>query len=112
MTIGVDGRGVAARVVRLSPTVDGASGTREVILELASGSRLRPGAAVTVRIGAERRRVVAIAAEALDAQGYATVWENGRTTLRAVAAGSRLADGRIEVLSGLAPGEIVVRASQ
>ncbi len=106
---GVEGRSALARVVRVSPAVDPASGTREVILELPGGSGFRPGTSVSLRVGAERRRVVAVPAEALDGQGYATVWENGRSTLRPVTVGATLADGRLEVLSGLSPGESVVR---
>ena len=40
--------------------------------------------------------------------GYALVWDDHRTTLRAVTLGSDLSGGRVEVVSGLAPGERVV----
>ncbi len=106
------GRRVAARVVRLSPAIDAASGTREVILQLAPHPGLRPGASVTVWVGTERRRVVAIPQEALGEQGYVLVLENGRSTLRAVTTGAILPDGRIEVMAGLSAGERVVLASR
>ena len=77
-------------------------------MELAPGAPLRPGASVTVRVGAERRRIIAIPPGALAEQGYVLVWENGRTVLRAVTLGARLADGRLEVMSGLAAGEQIV----
>lgn len=99
--------GARASVVRASPTIDAASGTRELVLQLATGSRLAPGASVTVRLGAERRTVLAIPGEVVADSGYVLVWADGRTTLRAVTLGARLPDGRVEVLGGLAPGERV-----
>jgi hypothetical protein len=39
------------------------------------------------------------------------VQENGRTTLRAVSLGSDLDGDRVEVLSGIAAGEKVVKAA-
>ena len=99
----------AARIIRASPIIDGASGTRELILQLAPGSRLVPGSSVTVRLGSQRRQVVTIPKAAVARDGYALVWEDNRTTLRAVTLGSELDSGRVEVLSGLAPGEKVVQ---
>ena len=98
-----------ARVVRASPVIDPASGTREVILQLTAGDRLPPGSSVTVRIGSEARRVVAVPREAIG-EGYALVWDDERTSLRQVIVGGELPGERIEVVSGLAPGEKVVRS--
>ena len=106
--IGLDGGVAKATIIRVSPIIDAASGTREAMIQLARGSGMVPGASVTVRMGAEERVVLAIPAEAIAEQGYVVVWENGRTTLRAVTLGATLPDGRLEVLSGLAMGELVV----
>lgn len=103
--IALDGREVEATVERVSPIVDATSGTREVIVRLAAGSGLEPGASVHVRIGAEPRSVVLIPGDAIAEGGYVLVWQNGRTALRAVTVGATLGDGRLEVVSGLAFGE-------
>jgi len=105
----VEGGAGRARVVQVSPAIDPASGTREAVLELAPGSRLLPGASVTVRLGHQRRRVVAVPRDLIGQDGYALVWENGRTALRAVTLGAELDSGRVEVVSGLAPGERLAR---
>jgi membrane fusion protein, multidrug efflux system len=98
-----------ARVVRASPVIDAASGTREVVLQLAPGSALTPGSSVTVQLGAEKRRVVTIPRAAVGKDGYALVWDDNRTTLRAVTLGADLEGDRVEVLSGITAGEKVVR---
>jgi multidrug efflux pump subunit AcrA (membrane-fusion protein) len=95
-------------VVRASPVIDPARGTRELVLQLVAGDRLPPGSSVTLRIGSETRRVIAVPREAID-QGYALVWDADRTSLRQVTVGSELSGERVEVKSGLAPGEKVVR---
>jgi hypothetical protein len=51
----------AARVIRASPVLDAASGTREVVLQVSSAGGMTPGSAVTVQLGAERRRAQALA---------------------------------------------------
>ena len=107
--VGLDGQRARATVSRVSPAVDAASGTREVILRLEAGSGLPPGASVTVRLAAEPRTVLTIPADAATEEGYVLVWENGRSALRAVTLGSTLDDGRRVVVSGLAVGEQVVR---
>jgi RND family efflux transporter MFP subunit len=107
---GPRGEKAHARVIRASPTIDPASGTREVVLQLTGGDRLPPGSSVTVRIGVESRRVVAVPSSAVGPEGYALVWDSNRTTLRAVTLGGRLPGDRVEVVSGLAPGEKLVRA--
>jgi hypothetical protein len=43
--------------------------------------------------------------------GYALVWDEGRTTLRAVTLGADLDGDRVEVVSGIAAGEKVARAA-
>ncbi len=107
--LGAGGASASARIIRASPIIDGASGTRELILQLAPGSRLVPGSSVTVRLGSQRRQVVTIPKAAVARDGYALVWDDNRTTLRAVTLGGELGGGRVEVLSGLAPGEKVVQ---
>ena len=108
----VSGPGGSARatIIRAAPSVDAASGTRELVLELTGNATLRPGASVTVRLGGERRRVIVIPAAAIADSGYVVVWQDGRTSLRAVTLGARLPDGRVEVISGLAVGERVMPA--
>jgi RND family efflux transporter MFP subunit len=105
------GRSAAARVIRASPVLDAASGTRELVLQLASSTEMTPGSAVTVQVGAERRRVVAIPRAAVARDGYALVWDDGRTTLRAVTLGADLEGDRVEVMTGIAAGEKVARAA-
>ena len=39
------------------------------------------------------------------------VWDDNRTTLRAVTLGGELDGGRVEVVSGIAAGEKVVRSA-
>jgi membrane fusion protein (multidrug efflux system) len=110
--VGLGGATSRARVIRASPIVDAGSGTREMILQLAvGGPRLTPGASVTVRLGSQRRQVVAIPRTAVDQDGYALVWADDRTTLRPLTLGSELDGNRIEVLSGLTPGEKVIRTA-
>ena len=105
------GKSARARVIRASPVLDAASGTREIVVQLAPGSAVTPGSSVTVQLGAERRRVVAIPRAAVAKDGYALVWDDNRTTLRAVTLGADLDAGRVEVLSGIAAGEKVVQAA-
>lgn len=100
-----------ARVIRASPVLDAASGTREVVLQLAAGAPVTPGSSATVQLGAERRKVVAIPRAAVAKDGYALVWDDNRTTLRAVTLGGDLDGDRVEVVSGIAAGEKVVRAA-
>lgn len=107
--LGPRGERARAKVVRASPVIDPASGTREVVLQLTAGDRLPPGSSVTLNIGSETRRVVAVPREAIG-EGYALVWDADRTSLRQVTVGGELPGDRVEVVSGLAPGEKVVRA--
>jgi HlyD family secretion protein len=97
-----------AKVIRASPVIDPASGTREVVLQLVAGERMPPGSSVTVRIGSVLRQVVAVPREAIG-EGYALVWDSDRTSLRQVTVGGELPGEQVEVVSGLAAGEKVVR---
>ena len=107
--VGHGGATAQARIIRASPMIDAASGTREIILQLIAGHQLTPGSSVTVRLGSEPRHVITIPRTAVDGEGYALVWSDDRTTLRALTLGSELAGDRVEVVSGLAPGEKVIR---
>lgn len=107
--VDLDGTSHPARVIRASPTIDAASGTREVVLRVAAGSGWAPGASVAVHVGAERRQAVVVPADALTEAGHVLVWEDGRTVLRPVTVGAALPDGRVVIIQGIAPGERVVR---
>jgi RND family efflux transporter MFP subunit len=107
--VGRGGATAQARIIRASPMIDAASGTREIIVQLNAGHGLTPGSSVTVRLGSEPRHVITIPKTAVDDEGYALVWSDERTTLRALTLGSEVAGDRVEVVSGLAPGEKVVR---
>jgi membrane fusion protein, multidrug efflux system len=106
--VGQGGATAQARIVRASPTIDPASGAREIIVQITGGARLTPGGSVTVRLGAERRQVVAVPRSAVGKDGYALVWADERATLRALTLGSELGGDRVEVVRGLAPGERLV----
>ena len=110
--VGLDGATVAAKVIRASPVLDPGSGTREMILQLTTESPgLTPGSNVTVRLGSESRRVVAIPRDAVAQDGYTLVWADDKTTLRPVQLGGEVAGDRVEVISGLTQGEKVVRSA-
>lgn len=52
---GLDGDTAAAEVVTVGPTIDAASGTREVVVELLDGEGFEPGATVSVQLGGGTR---------------------------------------------------------
>ncbi len=106
---GSGGSTAQARVIRASPVIDAASGTREIILQLTAGHRLTPGSSVTVKLGSGLRQVITIPKTAVDDDGYALVWSDQRTTLRALTLGAEVDGDRVEVVSGLVPGEKVIR---
>lgn len=104
---------VAAKVVHAAPFVDAASGTRELVLEIAgSHPELLVGSGVTVRLGRDLRRAVTVPRAAIAPEGYAVVVDNGRGTLRSVTIGRDLGGGLVEVLSGLTPGERLARPTR
>jgi RND family efflux transporter MFP subunit len=109
-----DGATVGAVVASAAPMIDAASGTREVVLRVAETSRLIPGASVTVRLGAQRRHVVAVPRDAVAPDGFVLVVEGtgGSTALRPVTIGADLGDGRVEIVNGLTLGERIARRDQ
>lgn len=109
---GVSGVTAKAMVLHTSPAFDPASGTREVVLRVASGANFLPGANVTVRLGAERRQVVTVPRELVSPEGFVLVVENGGTAVRPVTVGADVGDGRVEIVSGLTPGERVTRTTR
>ena len=108
---GVGGTVANATVVHAAPAFDAASGTREVVLRLASSADLLPGASVTVRLGEQKREVVSVPREAVSPDGFVIVTDNGRTALRSVTVGADLGGGRVEVVSGLSSGERIARTA-
>jgi hypothetical protein len=71
--------------------------------------RLTSGSSVSVRLGSERRQVITIPRSAVNEEGYALIWANDKTILRPLQLGREIPDDRVEVVSGLAPGEKVMR---
>jgi RND family efflux transporter MFP subunit len=108
--VGNDGAIASAVVAHTAPFVDAASGTREVVLRVASaGGSEVVGGSVMVRFGRERRRAIVVDRAAVADEGYVVVVENGRSTVRPVTVGRDVGGGRVEVLSGLAAGERLAR---
>lgn len=107
----IAGETLTGRIIHASPVIDPASGTREVILQVSARPGLTPGTSVTVRVGGERRRVVAIPRSVLRDESFVVVVENGRAVMRQVQLGAELPDGRVEVVSGLSAGERVTRGN-
>jgi hypothetical protein len=90
--------------------MDAASGTREMVVQLQEDNpRLTPGGSVSVRLGSERRQVITIPRSAVNEEGYALIWSGDKTLLRPLQLGREIPDDRVEVVSGLAPGEKVIR---
>ena len=115
---------LAARVVRVNPAAQ--AGTRSVMayLELApsaAAAGLRQGLFARASIELQRREALVVPASALRvdrAQPYVLVMAAGKVSQRAVRSGARgdvPIDGRqepaVEILEGLAAGEVVLRAT-
>jgi len=109
--VGVSGSTATAMVLRTAPAYDAASGTREIVLRLTPTTAFLPGASVTVRLGSQQRRVVAIPRDVVTADGFVLVMESGRTALRPVTVGADVGSGRVEVVNGLTSGERVARSA-
>jgi RND family efflux transporter MFP subunit len=104
-----NGYSYAGRVIHAAPMIDAGSGTREMVMEINSAGALMAGSAVTMHLGREQRRITSVPREAVAADGYVVVVENGRSSLRPVTLGRDIGGGRLEVLSGVAPGERLAR---
>lgn len=104
-----------ARVLRLSPVVDAATGTVKVTLEVEGRDRLRPGMFASVFLQTDTHEgalVIPRAALALDSVGSTVfVAEGAAAERRQITLGVREGDA-VEVLEGLAEGEMVVVVGQ
>ncbi len=98
----------SARIVRLSPAVDAASGTREIIVRIDNRAALLTGSAVNVELPQAARRALTIPRIALGDGGYVIVMDGSRAVVRSVITGATEAD-RVEILAGLSAGERIRR---
>jgi RND family efflux transporter MFP subunit len=102
-----DARQSRGTVLRLSPAIDAASGTREAIVRVESSQqRLMAGLAVTVDVPRGTRRLLTVPLRAVGNDGYAVVMQERRTVMRPVVVGDTVGD-RVAVLGGLSAGERV-----
>jgi RND family efflux transporter MFP subunit len=100
-------RTIAAKVAEVAPSVDAASRSYTVKLDLPADAAIRPGMFGRASFAVGERSVVAIPAAAVRAQGQlqsVNVVENGVARPRLITTGARSGD-RVEVLSGLSQGE-------
>jgi membrane fusion protein (multidrug efflux system) len=104
-----------ARVLRISPVVESATGTVRVTLEVSAKGRLRPGMFASVFLETETRSdaiVIPKAALALESIGDTVyVAGDGVAIRREVQLGFREGDW-VEILSGVGEGENVVTVGQ
>lgn len=103
---------VAARVEEIAPVADPTTRTRLVKLALPPHAELRPGAFATVRLACDRHRALLVPAAAVQRAGQlesVRLLIDGQPRLRNVRIGKAYGD-RVEVLSGLRPGDTVLVA--
>lgn len=109
------GRRFQAKVLRISPVVDAATGTVKVTLEVEAEGLLRPGMFARVFVETESREdalVIPKSALSLDSIGDTVYVAEGEVAAsRAVTLGFREGD-YVEVLSGVEEGELVVVVGQ
>jgi membrane fusion protein (multidrug efflux system) len=110
-----DGERFDARVLRVAPVVEAATGTVKVTLEVESRGKLRPGMFASVYVQTDTHEgVLAIPrpALALDSIGDAVfVAREGTAVRREVELGVR-EGGMVEVVGGLEEGELVITVGQ
>jgi multidrug efflux system membrane fusion protein len=118
-TVRDDEREYAARIVHVAASADDMTRLVDVTAEVADGgdSALRPGtfAEITVPVsGGKTTPVIPQTAIRPSERGFlAFVVENETAVQRILTLGMRTADGQVEVLSGLEPGEsLVVRGGE
>jgi RND family efflux transporter MFP subunit len=118
VTVRIDSRpdlgALDGTVAEMSPGADPLSHAYEVKVALpqTAGEPLASGTAVRASLPLGERQVVAVDADAVLRRGgldlVVLVDGEGRTSSRAVTVGAPLADGRLEILSGLDGGETVL----
>lgn len=110
VTIDALGRTFGARVSEIVPSVDAASRSYTVKIDLPAIAQLRSGLFGKAAFSLGSRQALAIPAKALQQNGQLQsvfVIANGEARTRLITSGRRLQDA-VEVLSGLAAGESVV----
>jgi len=110
------GERFAGRIIAILPSADEASRTITVRAQLPNpGGRLKPGMFAQVSVAPQRRQALLVPSEAIIRTGERTIvmvaQEQGGYMPAEVRIG-REANGRTEVLAGLAPGEKVVTSGQ
>ncbi len=109
------GERFTARVLRISPVIDSATGTVKVTLDVDARDRLRPGMFARVFLETDTHEdalVIAKTALSLESLGDTVfVHNNGVAVRRNVSIGFEEGD-IVEILSGLAPGDEVVTVGQ
>ncbi len=99
------------RVVEMSPGADPMSHSYSVKIEFA-GSDVSTGSAGRTRLAVGSRRVVAVPSGAVVRAGSVAMVvvrdDQGKARSRVVTLGAPVADGEVEVLSGLSGGEVVL----
>lgn len=113
LTLDGTDRPIHARVSEIVPEVDAASRAFTVKIDLPAAPGLRAGLFGRARFTLGARPVLAIPSAALSEHGQiesVLVAENGVARRRLVTLGDR-ANGKVEALSGLAPGDLVIASA-
>lgn len=115
LQVAVEAAGFSGTVVvnEVVPTIDPASRTFIVRADLPDGRAFRSGQYVRAKVTVGARKAIAVPASALVRRGqldgvYAVDPRSGNASFRIVRVGREFEGGRVEVLSGLTPGDLVV----